>query len=119
MDTNLLIFFRYSFIKALEGRTNITLFISFLNSLKNIELTIIDDLGINFKLHEGIYINNSIPGKEVLNYLTMIKQFISKSLESYTDIASILTNDNLDFKNNYIKLVDKYIIGPILINASD
>ena len=94
-------------------------FEAYSSDISNFLLTIIDDLGINFKLHEGIYINNSIPGKEVLNYLTMIKQFISKSLESYTDIASILTNDNLDFKNNYIKLVDKYIIGPILKNATD
>ena len=89
------------------------------NDISSFIGTLSDDLGINFKLHEGIYINNSMPGKEVLNYLTMIKHFISKTLESYTDISSILTNDNLEFKNSYIKLIDKYIIGPILKNATD
>ncbi|MBR2138827.1 MAG: helix-turn-helix domain-containing protein [Bacilli bacterium] len=94
-------------------------FEAYSSDINNFLITIIDDLGINFKLHEGININSAIPGKVVLEYLSIIKQYITKTLESYTDISNILTNEKLDSKQEYINIIDQYVIGPVLKNTTN
>lgn len=84
------------------------------NDISRFVGTLSDDLGINFKIHEGMNITNKIEGNVVRQYLGIIKQFLNANEELYTDIAScVLSNDN-KLTKEYISIIDQCLIEPIL-----
>lgn len=84
------------------------------NELSNFIGTLSDDLGITFKLHDGMSINNKIEGNVVRNYLGIVKQFLNENEELYTDVASIVLSGESSFKKSYISIIDRCLIEPIL-----
>ena len=76
--------------------------------------TLSDDLGINFKLHEGMNITDKIEGLVVRQYLGIIKQFLNTNEELYTDVASVILTNKSEISKEYISIIDKHLIEPIL-----
>lgn len=72
------------------------------------------DLGQNIKLHDGIYIHPKIEGTVILNYLTIVKEFMSFCEESYTDITSLILNKNFKYVKEYVSIIDTYVMEPVL-----
>lgn len=84
------------------------------NNISDFIGTLSDDLGINFKIHEGMNISNKVEGYAVRQYLGLIKQFINVNEELYTDIANVLLSSENDLLKEYISIIDKYLVAPIL-----
>lgn len=84
------------------------------NNISDFIGTLSDDLGINFKIHEGMNISNKVEGRVVRQYLGLIKQFINLNEELYTDIASLLLSSEHELLKEYISIIDKYLVAPVL-----
>ncbi len=82
--------------------------------LKNFQEVLTFDLGISFHLHDGIYINDKISGETLLNYLKLIKQYISNSLDEYSDLTTPLFTSSKELNLSYYQIIDEYVISPIL-----
>lgn len=82
--------------------------------LNNFQEALTFDLGINFHLHDGIYINKAVKGEILLSYLTLIKQHINNSQDEYSDLTTPLFTKNEDLNLSYYQIIDEYVISPIL-----
>lgn len=87
---------------------------SYNNDISSFIGTLSDDLGINFKLHEGMSINNKVQGSVVRQYLSIIKQFLNINEELYTDVSSVILCKNNLLSKEYISIIDNYLIEPVL-----
>lgn len=82
--------------------------------LNNFQEALTFDLGINFHLHDGIYIDKAVKGEILLSYLTLIKQHINNSQDEYSDLTTPLFTKNEDLNLSYYQIIDEYVISPIL-----
>ena len=77
-----------SFYKEVELITIDDIYVAFCfdsynNDISSFISTLSDDLGINFKLHEGINITDNTEGKIVRKYIGIVKNFFVKSINFF------------------------------------
>lgn len=84
------------------------------NDISSFISTLSDDLGINFKLHEGMSITNKVEGKIVRQYLGIIKQYLNTNEELYSDVASVVLSNDNKLSKEYISIIDNCLIEPVL-----
>lgn len=89
-------------------------FESYNSDISSFISTLSDDLGINFKLHDGITFTNEIKGSMIRNYLGVIKVFLSNNEELYTDVAGVLLSNNSEIIKEYITIIEECLLKPIL-----
>ena len=89
-------------------------FESYNSNISSFISTLSDDLGINFKLHDGITFTNEIKGSMIRNYLGIIKVFLSNNEELYTDVAGVLLSNNSEIIKEYITIIEECLLKPIL-----
>lgn len=111
-----------SFYKEVELISVDNLYIAFCfesynNDISNFVSTLSDDVGINFKLHEGISISNKIDGIVVRKYVGIIKEFLNNNEELYTDVSSVLLNVNEELSKEYASIVNKCLLEPVLSDS--
>lgn len=83
-----------------------------IDELPSIIDSIVYDLGINFKVHNGIFINKNNRGKEVINYINMIINYLKQDVDIYTDLVSPLLVSNYD--KEYLDFFKKYVLKEII-----
>lgn len=76
--------------------------------------TLSDDLGITFKLHEGMNLSNKIEGNIVRKYIGIVKNFLNNNEELYTDISSVLLNVNDNLFKEYASIINNYLFESVL-----
>lgn len=97
------------------------LFIAFCEKSYDLEInnyisSINFDLGINIKLHDGIYLNNIIKGNDLLKYLNIVKQYLNNHEENYSFYLTILLdNYQKDYANFLEQTVLKVIFNDSLV----
>ncbi len=89
-------------------------FESYNSDISSFISTLSDDLGINFKLHDGITFNNETKGSMIRNYLGIIKTFLNTNEELYTDVAGILLSNNSEIIKEYTTIIEECLLNPIL-----
>ena len=57
---------------------------------------IMDDFGINLKVHEGIVINNQMKGKDVFEYLQVCSRYLNDNSSPFFDICELFLNTTLN-----------------------
>lgn len=71
------------------------------------------ELGIPFKLHNGIYITKSDDGLIVKEYLDEVINFLSTTSDDLTDLVSPLKTN----KDNYRKLFEDLVLNKIIVDS--
>lgn len=89
-------------------------FESYNSNISSFISTLSDDLGINFKIHDGITFNNETKGSMIRNYLGIIKTFLNTNEELYTDVAGILLSNNSEIIKGYTTIIEECLLNPIL-----
>lgn len=92
-------------------------FESYNNDVSDFVSTLSDDLGISFKLHEGMNISNKVQGNVVRKYIGIVKKFLVKNEELYTDISSVLLNVDDNLSKEYALIINNCLLEPILIDS--
>lgn len=107
-------FFKTIEIITIDNLSIAFCFDSYNLDIQNYQEAITFDLGIRFHLHNGIYINQLFPGAILLNYISLIKEYISNAQDEYSDLTTPLFTQNENFNYTYYQIIDQYIINPIL-----
>lgn len=108
-----------SFYKEVELVSIDTLYVAFCfesynNDISNFVSTLSDDVGINFKLHEGISISNNVEGQLVRKYIGIVKNFLNNNDELYTDVSNVILNVDEELSKEYASIVNKCLLEPVL-----
>ena len=89
-------------------------FESYNSNISSFISTLSDDLGINFKIHDGITFNNETKGSMIRKYLGIVKTFLNTNEELYTDVAGILLSNNSEIIKGYTTIIEECLLNPIL-----
>lgn len=108
-----------SFYKEVELITIDDIYVAFCfdsynNDISSFISTLSDDLGINFKLHEGINITDNTEGKIVRKYIGIVKNFLNNNEELYTDLSSVILNKDVNLSKEYAEIVNKCLLEQVL-----
>ncbi len=79
--------------------------------LTDIIMSVSLDLGLNFKVNNGIYITKSLNNKTILEYISFVNNYFKITTEVVSDLVSMLQNNVKDyqeyFKINILPLIIK------------
>lgn len=108
-----------SFYKEVELIVIDNLYVAFCYESYNDDIcsfisTLSDDLGITFKLHEGMKLSNKIEGIVVRKYIGIVKNFLNNNEELYTDVSSILLNVDDNLFKEYTSIINNYLFESVL-----
>lgn len=92
-------------------------FESYHDDVSNFVATLSDDLGISFKLHEGMNISNRIEGVVVRKYIGIVKKFLNNNEELYTDVSSVLLTIDDNLFKEYVSIINNYLFEAVLSDS--